>query len=129
MRGRRAAASAASVDAGTGAGQPSPGRAHRVAARARGHGRARLRSATSGWTHGAAPSSRDLTPVTEKLEREHVLEVNRRLTPLFRVLSVIGFVAIAAAIPWFGWHTLIAPGIVAIPVALAEVYSNRLPRR
>ncbi len=118
----------ASVDAGTGAGQPSPGRAHRVAARARGHGRARLRSATSGWTHGAAPSSRDLTPVTEKLEHEHVLEVNRRLTPLFRVLSVIGFVAIAAAIPWFGWHTLIAPGIVAIPVALAEVYSNRLPR-
>ncbi len=115
------------VDA-AGAGQPPPGRAHRLVGRARAHRRARAGSGASGWTLGAEASSDDATPVTEKLEHEHVLEVNRRLTPLFRVLSVAAFVGIAAAIPWFGWQVLIAPGIVAIPVALAEVYSNRLPR-
>ena len=102
------------------------GPAARVAAgRSTGRARPRRRSVTSG-THGTGVASDDTTPVTEKLEHEHILEVNRRLTPLFRVLSVVAFVAIAAAIPWFGWHTLIAPVLVAVPVALAEVYSNRL---
>jgi len=106
----------------------SVGRASRATGPARTQRPSHLEVVPSGWTYGPAVTSGGATPVTEELEREHILAVNRRLTPLFRVLSVAAFVAIAGAIPWFGWHTLIAPVIVAVPVALAEAYSNRLRR-
>jgi diguanylate cyclase (GGDEF)-like protein len=66
--------------------------------------------------------------VTEELEREHVVDLNRRLATLFRVIAVGAFVCIAAAIPWFGWHPLIAPVVGAILYFLLSRSAHRFRR-
>ncbi|MHB8491065.1 MAG: GGDEF domain-containing protein [Solirubrobacteraceae bacterium] len=73
------------------------------------------------WSGGGAA-------VTEELEREHVIDLNRRLATLFRVLAASSFVGIAGAIPQFGWHPLVAPVIGAIPYYLLSHQAHRFRR-
>ena len=81
-----------------------------------------------GWTERAMASASHHRPVTEELEREHILDLNRRLAALFRVIAVGAFLAIAFAIPWFGWHPLIAPVAGAVPYYLLSRYAHRFRR-
>ena len=81
-----------------------------------------------GWTQEPEATERRRRPVTEELEREHILDLNRRLGTLFRVIAVGAFVAIAGAIPSFGWHTLIAPVAAAIPYFLLSRNAHRFRR-
>jgi diguanylate cyclase (GGDEF)-like protein len=96
--------------------QPRPHSALRVVKAPRGH---HQRSAGDD-----APARR--AAVTGDLEREHLLDLMRRLGPLYAALSIGAFVVIASAIPWFGWHTLIPPMIVAAPLYLLMRSSGRL---
>jgi diguanylate cyclase (GGDEF)-like protein len=78
------------------------------------------------------PSARDGSstpgrqPVTGVLEREHLLDLMRRLGPLYAALSVGAFAVIASTIPWFGWHTLLPPMIMAGPLYLLMRSAARL---
>ncbi len=92
--------------------QPGP----RLAAAAHGHGR---RSPSDG-------SLGDRALVTRELEREHLLDLMRRLGPLYAALSIGAFAVIASAIPWFGWYTLVPPMIVAAPLYVLMRSADRL---
>ncbi len=85
----------------------------------------------AGWTLGDEASPRRARPVTEELEREHILDLNRRLRVLFCFLGGQAFVCIAFAIPWYGWHPLIAPVLAAVPFYLLSrnAYRFRRPSR
>ncbi len=52
--------------------------------------------------------------VRDEIEREHLLELNRRLRSIFAAGAAIAFVGITVAAPWYGWLTLVPPIIVAI---------------
>jgi diguanylate cyclase (GGDEF)-like protein len=84
---------------------------------------------TAGWTEGApTASTRTALPVTTELRREHILDLNRRLSPLFRAWAVVIFVMIAASAPWFGLKVLIAPLCVAIPYYFLTRHAERFRR-
>jgi diguanylate cyclase (GGDEF)-like protein len=77
------------------------------------------------------PSAGDDAPrrraaVTGDLEREHLLDLMRRLGPLYAALSIGAFVVIASVIPSFGWHVLIPPMVVAAPLYLLMRFAGRL---
>jgi diguanylate cyclase (GGDEF)-like protein len=78
-----------------------------------------VRAAPVGWTQESRGAVRAAGGVTDDVERKHVLEFSVHLRPMFMFISGGAFVAIAAAIPWFGWQPLIAPvigGVVYIPL-------------
>ncbi len=81
-----------------------------------------------GWTLGDEASPRRPRPVTEELEREHILDLNRRLRVLFCFLGGQAFVCIAFAIPWYGWQPLIAPVLAAVPFYLLSRHAYRFRR-
>ncbi len=91
----------------------------RVAAHTRGD------PATAGWTLGGITDLGSNGSVTDELEREFVLDLNRRLSKLFRVIAVGALVVIATGIPSFGWHTLIAPALGALPYYLLSRMAHR----
>jgi diguanylate cyclase (GGDEF)-like protein len=88
-----------------------------------------LATARRGWTLGAGasrPTTRDT--VTDELELEHVLDLNRRLRVLFRVIALGAFVIIASEIPRYGWHTLIAPAVGGAVFYLLSRNASRFRR-
>ncbi len=56
--------------------------------------------------------------VTDPLERDHFIELNTRLTPVFVIGGLIAFAGVAASGPWFGWATL-GPPIAGAAVFMA----------
>lgn len=66
--------------------------------------------------------------VRDEIEREHLLELNRRLRAVFRAAAAIAFVGILAAGPWYGWWTLLPPVLVAIGYNAMEFNLERLRR-
>ena len=52
--------------------------------------------------------------VRDDIEREHLVELNRRLRRVFAAGAGIAFVGITVAAPWYGWLTLVPPVIVAV---------------
>ncbi len=66
--------------------------------------------------------------VRDEIEREHLLELNRRLRRVFRVAATIAFLGIVVAGPWYGWLTLVPPVIVGIGYNLMEFRLERLRR-
>ncbi len=92
--------------------------------------RPRLRMVGALWGDGRGSRSDSSlgqrVRVTRDLEREHLLDLMRRLGPLYAALSIGAFAVIASAIPWFGWHTLVPPMIVAAPLYLLMRSANRL---
>jgi diguanylate cyclase (GGDEF)-like protein len=74
----------------------------------------------------ASPAAKEGRGVTEDLEREHILELMKRLGPLYAGLSLSAFVVIATAVPWVGWHALIPPLAVAGPLYLLMRSAGRL---
>ena len=66
--------------------------------------------------------------VRDEIEREHLLELNRRLRKVFRAAAGIAFVGIVVAGPWYGWLTLVPPVIVAIAYNAMEFNLERLRR-
>ena len=83
------------------------------------------RRARGGWTRGSDDTANGVDSVSLDLEREHMIELNRRLATLFRVIALTAFLAIAGAIPQYGWHVLIAPILGAIPYYLLSRYASR----
>jgi diguanylate cyclase (GGDEF)-like protein len=78
-----------------------------------------------GWTEGSDEGVTGARRVTEDLEREHILDLNRRLSSIFRIIAVGAFALIASAIPWFGWQPLIAPMLGAVPYYLLSRHADR----
>jgi diguanylate cyclase (GGDEF)-like protein len=72
-------------------------------------------TAHSGWTMGGPAAIGGQHTVTDELEREFTLELNRRLMILSRPIVVGAAVLIGTSTPWFGWHTLIGPLAGAVP--------------
>ncbi len=66
--------------------------------------------------------------VRDEIEREHLLELNRRLRRVFRAAASIAFVGIIVAGPWYGWLTLVPPVIVAIGYNAMEFNLERMRR-
>jgi diguanylate cyclase (GGDEF)-like protein len=89
-------------------------------------------SATTGSGHGAGggeATAAVATParaVGKELEREYVIDLNRRLGLLFGVIALAAFVAIATQIPEFGWAVLIPPVIGAVPYYLLSDFADRV---
>jgi len=81
-----------------------------------------------GWTEGPEEWVTGAGRVTEDLEREHILELNRRLGSIFRIIAVGAFVLIASAIPQFGWQPLVAPALGAVPYYLLSRHAHRFRR-
>ncbi len=81
-----------------------------------------------GWTEGSQEWVTGARRVTEDLEREHVLDLNRRLSSIFRIIAIGAFALIASAIPWFGWHPLIAPMLGAVPYYLLSTHADHFRR-
>jgi diguanylate cyclase (GGDEF)-like protein len=77
-----------------------------------------------GWTQASSPQGTGPTRVTDDLEREHILDLNRRLGTMFRIISAGAWVLIATSIPRYGWHPLIAPMIGAVPYALLSRHAG-----
>ena len=69
--------------------------------------------------------------MTDDLEREYVLDLHARLWALFVSIAGGAFALIASAIPWYGWHTLIAPVLgAAAAMSMARLaYRFRQPDR
>jgi diguanylate cyclase (GGDEF)-like protein len=80
---------------------------------------------SAGWTRGAAAKLNGYPSVTDELEREFILDLNQRLSKTFRVVAVGAFAVIAAGIPTFGWHTLIAPAVGAVPYYMLSQLAHR----
>ncbi len=66
--------------------------------------------------------------VSEELEREYVVDLSRRLEPLFQVIAVTAFVAIATQISQFGWHALVPPMVGAVPYYVLSRFAYRFQR-
>jgi diguanylate cyclase (GGDEF)-like protein len=71
--------------------------------------------AAGGWTRRGSAEAQQAGSVTAELEREFVLDLNGRLSTLFRIIAAGAFLVIASGIPSFGWHPLIAPVVGAVP--------------
>jgi diguanylate cyclase (GGDEF)-like protein len=83
---------------------------------------------STGWTLSGSEQATGVGSVTDALEREFTLELNGRLSTLFRVIAVGAFVGASTAIPQFGWHPLIAPAIGAVPYYLLSRHAHRFRR-
>ncbi len=77
---------------------------------------------------GAQDPVRSTRTVTEELEREYIIDLNRRLGTLFRVIAVGAFLTILTAAPEFGWHPLIPPIVGAVPYYLLSRFAYRFRR-
>jgi diguanylate cyclase (GGDEF)-like protein len=66
--------------------------------------------------------------VRDEIEREHLLELNRRLRAVFRGAALIALVGILIAGPWYGWLVLIPPVVVGLAYNAMEFRLERLRR-
>ncbi len=66
--------------------------------------------------------------VRDEIERDHLLELNRRLRRVFRVAAAIAFAGIVVAGPWYGWLTIVPPVIAGIGYNVMEFNLERLRR-
>ena len=83
-----------------------------------------------GWTPlaaGADPDARSWL-IGDAVEREHMLELGRRMRPLRDRGTVAALIGVAASAPWFGW-AVVGPPIVGGLVFLMITHSVRRFRR
>jgi diguanylate cyclase (GGDEF)-like protein len=66
--------------------------------------------------------------VRDELEREHLLDLARRLRRVFRQCAALVFLFILISGPWVGWLVLIPPIIGAIIYSSAEYSIDRVKR-
>jgi diguanylate cyclase (GGDEF)-like protein len=83
---------------------------------------------SSSSTLGVPVDTSGAPTVTEELEREYIIDLNRRLGGLFRVIAVGAFVAILTAAPEFGWYPLVPPVAGAVPYYLLARHAYRFRR-
>jgi diguanylate cyclase (GGDEF)-like protein len=81
-----------------------------------------------GWTRSPGAGGTHAGTVSEDLEREHSLDLNRRLARIFRIIAAVAFLVIATGIPRYGWQPLIAPMLGAIPYGLISRHADRFRR-
>ena len=86
--------------------------------------------AVGGWRERIAREEAETGSwlVRDAIEREHLLELNRRLRRVFRVAATIAFLGIAIAGPWYGWLVLVPPIIAAIGYNAMEFRLERMRR-
>jgi diguanylate cyclase (GGDEF)-like protein len=84
--------------------------------------------ATASTASGTGAPSTRARVVSEELEREYVVDLNRRLEPLFQVIAVTAFAAIATQISQFGWHALVPPMVGAVPYYVLSRFAYRFQR-
>jgi diguanylate cyclase (GGDEF)-like protein len=65
---------------------------------------------------------------SKELEREYVIDLNQRLSLLFRVIAIGVFIAIATQVNEFGWHVLLPPMVGAVPYYLLSRFAYRFQR-
>jgi diguanylate cyclase (GGDEF)-like protein len=91
-------------------------------------GQAHLAAEPLGWLQTSSALGTPGTSsgrVTDDLEREHTLDLNRRLAVVFRIIAGGAFVMIASGVPEFGWETLLPPVVGAIPYYLISRHADR----
>jgi diguanylate cyclase (GGDEF)-like protein len=66
--------------------------------------------------------------IKDGIDRERMLDMDRRLQPVRRTSFAILAVALVACGPWLGWWTMIPLGIAAVVFKIADDRMDRVPR-
>jgi diguanylate cyclase (GGDEF)-like protein len=66
--------------------------------------------------------------VRDQVERDHMLELGGLLARNFRRTAAISFLAILAAVPWFGWLVLVPPVLAGAAYHVIQARLDRLRR-
>ncbi len=83
-----------------------------------------------GWTELAPAGDPDARSwlIGDALEREHMLELGRRMRPVLGWGIVAAFVVVAASGPWFGWAVLGPPTAAALAFQWIVRHARRFRR-